>query len=93
MAVMGSADPSQTITRGVRVDVQSVFVSERSDPNTGQCFFAYRVKIANEGSATAQRVSRHWVIIDGRDHVEEVRGPGVVGAQPLLQPDEPEVVH
>ena len=83
---MGSADHSHATTRGIRVEVQSVFVPERSDPDNGQWFYAYRVRIANEGTLTAQLVRRHWVIIDGRGHVEEVRGPGVVGQQPLLRP-------
>ena len=88
MLGMGSADHSQATTRGIRVDVQSVFVPERSDPDNGEWFYAYRVKIANEGPVAAQLLSRHWVIIDGRGHVEEVRGPGVVGEQPLLHPGE-----
>jgi ApaG protein len=61
-------------------------VAERSDPDNGEWFYAYRVRIANEGDVSARLVSRHWVIIDGRGHVEEVRGPGVVGEQPTLQP-------
>lgn len=81
-------DHSQAVTRGIRVEVQSVFVPERSDPDDGQWFFAYRVRISNQGQETTQLVSRHWVIIDGRGHVEEVRGPGVVGEQPLLHPGE-----
>jgi ApaG protein len=86
--VKGSADRSEVVTHGIRVEVQSVFVPERSDPDDGQWFFAYRVRITNEGEETAQLVSRHWVIIDGRGHVEEVRGPGVVGEQPVLRPGE-----
>jgi ApaG protein len=81
-----SRDHSEAITRGIRVEVQSVFVPERSDPDNSEWFYAYRVRIANEGDATAQLLSRHWVIIDGRGHVEEVRGPGVVGEQPVLKP-------
>jgi ApaG protein len=83
-----SPDRSEAMTRGIRVEVQSVFVPERSDPDDGQWFFAYRVRISNQGSETTQLVSRHWVIIDGHGHVEEVRGPGVVGEQPLLRPGE-----
>jgi ApaG protein len=83
-----SADRSEVVTRGIRVEVQSVLVPERSDPDDAQWFFAYRVRITNEGSEPAQLVSRHWVIIDGHGRVEEVRGPGVVGEQPLLQPGE-----
>jgi len=50
--------------------------------------FQYTVRITNEGAETVQLVSRHWVITDGHDHVEEVRGPGVVGEQPVLEPGE-----
>lgn len=48
--------------------------------------FAYSIRIANEGAATAQLLSRHWIITHGTGHVEEVKGPGVVGAQPRLEP-------
>jgi ApaG protein len=86
---MGSAaDRSEVVTHGIRVEVQSVFVPDRSNPDDGEWFFAYRVRITNEGGEAAQLVSRHWVIIDGRGQVEEVRGPGVVGEQPVLRPGE-----
>ena len=83
---MTSRDHSETSTRGIRVEVQSILVPERSDPDNGEWFYAYRVHIENEGETTAQLVSRHWIIIDGRGHIEEVRGPGVIGEQPVLQP-------
>jgi ApaG protein len=83
-----SVDRSEVVTRGIRVEVQSVFVPERSDPDDSQWFFAYKVRITNEGGETAQLVSRHWVIVDGNGRVEEVRGPGVVGEQPVLRPGE-----
>jgi len=83
-----SLERSEAVTRGIRVEVQSVFVPERSDPDDAQWFFAYRVRITNEGDQPAQLVSRHWVIIDGHGRVEEVRGPGVVGEQPTLGPGE-----
>lgn len=79
---------SEAITQGIRVRVQSVFVPERSDPDQGQWFFAYRVEISNEGTEAAQLVSRHWIITDANGHVEHVQGPGVVGEQPTLQPGE-----
>jgi ApaG protein len=81
-----SRDHSEAVTRGIRVQVKSAFVPERSDPDAGEWFYAYRVRIANESDATAQLLSRHWVIIDGRGRVEEVKGPGVVGEQPVLRP-------
>lgn len=77
---------SEAFTRGFRVQVESTFVPERSDPATKQWFFAYRIRVANEGQETAQLVSRHWVITDANGKVEEIRGPGVVGKQPVLSP-------
>lgn len=85
---MAGAERSEVVTQGVRVEVRSQLVPERSDPESGQWLFAYRVRISNEGAVPVQLVSRHWVIIDGRGRVEEVRGPGVVGEQPLLRPGE-----
>jgi len=77
---------SDTTTRGVRIQVQPSYVPERSAPRQGQYFFAYRVRISNTGDETVQLVSRHWVIADGEGRVEHVRGPGVVGEQPVLGP-------
>jgi len=79
---------SEASTRGVRVQVRSRFVPERSSPEHGTWFFAYTVLITNEGKETVQLVSRHWIITNADGHVEEVRGPGVVGAQPVLGPGE-----
>ncbi len=79
---------SEAVTRGIRVHVQSFFVEERSAPADGEWFFAYRVTISNEGHETTQLVSRHWVITDGDGSEDEVRGPGVVGEQPVLGPGE-----
>jgi ApaG protein len=79
---------SDTTTRGVRVEVESVYVPERSSARDGHYFFAYRVRISNVGEETVHLVSRHWVITDGNGEVEHVRGPGVVGEQPVLEPGE-----
>lgn len=79
---------SEATTNGVTVTVQSRYVPEQSDPERGGWLFAYRVRITNEGSETVQLISRHWIITDANGNVEEVRGPGVVGAQPLLRPGE-----
>ena len=81
-----AASTSQAVTRGIRVNVEARFVPERSNPADSQWFFAYTITIANEGSRTVQLMSRHWVITDANGKVEEVRGPGVVGHQPILQP-------
>jgi ApaG protein len=79
---------SEAITRGIEVRVESRYVPEQSDPDRGGWLFAYTVRIANHGEETVQLISRHWIITDGNGNVEEVRGPGVVGAQPVLRPGE-----
>jgi ApaG protein len=79
---------SAATTRGVRVEVRSAYLPERSSPADSQYFFAYRIRITNTGEETVQLISRHWVITDGDGRVEHVRGPGVVGEQPVLDPGE-----
>lgn len=79
---------SETTTRDIVVRVQSRYVPEQSDPDQGAWLFAYTVMISNDGEETVQLLSRHWIITDANGHVEEVRGPGVVGAQPVLNPGE-----
>lgn len=77
---------SEVVTRGIRVSVSSMFDPGRSRPAAGEWFFVYTITIANEGDETVQLKSRHWIITDGEGHVEEVRGAGVVGEQPVLAP-------
>ncbi len=79
---------SEALTRGVRVQVRSQFDPTRSEPSAGQWFFLYTVTIENLAEETVQLLTRHWIITDGNGHVEEVRGPGVVGEQPILAPGE-----
>jgi ApaG protein len=79
---------SDTTTRGVRVQVKSAFVPERSAPQSNHYFFAYRVRISNVGEETVHLVSREWIITDADGNVEQVNGPGVVGEQPILEPGE-----
>ncbi len=79
---------SEAITRGIRVTVDSVYVEERSEPRESYFFFAYRVRIANEGQEAAQLVSREWIITDSDGNAERVQGPGVVGETPTLAPGE-----
>jgi ApaG protein len=79
---------SDAVTRGVKVHVESEFSPERSQPAQGHWFFLYTITISNEGAEPVQLLTRHWIITDGTGHVEEVRGPGVVGKQPLLNPGE-----
>jgi ApaG protein len=75
---------SDTVTRGIRVQVSSFYDAERSSPQEGYYFFAYRVRITNLDSDTVQLVSREWFITDGNGEVQRVQGPGVVGDQPVL---------
>ncbi len=77
---------SETVTRGVRIRVQAEYDPERSRPHNNQWFFLYTVEILNEGSETVQLLSRHWIVTDAMGRVEEIRGPGVVGQQPVLSP-------
>jgi ApaG protein len=79
---------SEATTRGIRVAVISEYAPERSRPNDNQWFFLYTITITNEGGETSQLLSRHWIITDGGGRVEEVRGAGVVGKQPVLAPGE-----
>lgn len=76
---------SEATTEGIRVKVEACYSAEHSQPGD-QWFFLYTVTVANEGSEPVQLVSRHWIITDGTGSVEEVRGLGVVGEQPLLEP-------
>lgn len=77
---------SEACSHGIRVQVRSQFVSERSDPSRGHYFFAYRIRIQNESERQVQLISRHWLITDAHGRTEEVQGPGVVGEQPTLAP-------
>jgi ApaG protein len=79
---------SEAVTKGIRVNVKSAFIPERSAPRNKQFVFAYTVRIANDGSEPAQLRTRHWIITDGNGNVQEVRGDGVVGQQPSLAPGE-----
>jgi ApaG protein len=77
---------SEATTRNIRVRVHARYDPGRSSPQQSQWFFLYTVSITNESDETVQLMSRHWIITDGMGKVEEVRGPGVVGKQPVLGP-------
>jgi ApaG protein len=77
---------SDTTTRGIRVEVKSEYVPERSSPAEHEYFFQYHVRISNVGTERAKLVSRKWVITDADGQVERHEGPGVVGEQPVLAP-------
>jgi ApaG protein len=72
----------------VAVSALTQYLAEQSDEASGRFVFAYTITIRNEGTVAAQLISRHWIITDSQGLVQEVRGMGVVGAQPLLQPGE-----
>src|SRR6476661_7360332 len=83
-------DPStsEAVTNNVRVEVQSEYAPERSEPFQNEWFFHYTVRITNEGDDTIQLLSRHWIVTDGCGKVQEYQGAGVVGEQPVLAPGE-----
>ena len=72
----------------IKVTARTTFIPEQSDVNNGRFVFAYTITIANTGSVPAQLISRHWIITDSNNQVQEVRGKGVVGEQPRLRPNE-----
>ena len=76
------------ITENVEVQAESFFLEEHSKPEENHFVFAYKIRIKNHGNQTLQLLSRHWVITDSNGEVEEIRGEGVVGEQPVLQPNE-----
>ena len=78
----------RAVTNGVLVEVESFYVPEHSDHGTNHFFFSYKIKIRNSGQRPVQLMSRHWVITDGQGRMEEVKGPGVIGQQPCLEPGE-----
>lgn len=74
------------VTRSIRITVQPTFLEDQSVPAESHYVWAYHVRIENEGAETVQLRTRYWRITDGRGRVQEVRGPGVVGEQPVLEP-------
>ncbi|MCC0003104.1 MAG: Co2+/Mg2+ efflux protein ApaG [Methylobacteriaceae bacterium] len=76
----------KAITHDIQVTVLPNFLAEQSDPAQGRYFWSYTIEIANLGDTTAQLMSRHWIITDAEGRREEVKGPGVVGEQPILRP-------
>jgi ApaG protein len=77
---------SDTTTRGIRIEIESEYLADRSDRD--MYYFAYHVQISNVGVETAQLVSREWIITDEDGNVERVQGPGVIGETPILEPGE-----
>ena len=73
-------------TNGIRVTVHPHFLEDQSEPEKDHFVWAYTVRIENEGGETVQLINRHWRITDANGISQEVRGPGVVGEQPVLNP-------
>ena len=72
----------------ITVTTRTAYIPEQSDTVSGRYVFAYTITLKNTGSVPAQLISRHWIITDANNQLQEVRGLGVVGEQPKLQPDE-----
>jgi ApaG protein len=70
----------------IRVDVETAYIEEQSDPSDKRFVFSYTITIRNEGPTPARLLTRHWIITDANGKVQEVRGDGVVGEQPYLKP-------
>src|SRR5271155_4439925 len=85
---MADRTPYKAITRGIAVSVEPAYLEANSSPGSSQYFWAYRVTIENQGLETVQLRSRHWMITNARGELQEVKGPGVVGEQPILKPGE-----
>ena len=81
-----SASRYEQITRGIRVSVQPAYLEDQSDPDEQRFLWSYTITIENHGPETVQLLSRYWHISDALGRVQEVRGPGVVGSQPVLEP-------
>jgi ApaG protein len=83
---MRNSTPYLANTRGIAVSVEPTYLESRSSPESSQYLWAYRVIIENQGRETVQLLSRHWMITNARGELTEVKGPGVVGEQPILRP-------
>ena len=78
----------QKETRAIEITVKPFYLEEQSEPDDSHFVFAYHIRIQNNGQDVVQLLNRHWQITDGRGRIQEVRGPGVVGEQPVLRPGE-----
>jgi ApaG protein len=83
---MADRTPYIAITRGIAVSVEPTYLEANSSPDNSQYFWAYRVTIENQGRETVQLLNRHWMITNARGEFTEVKGPGVIGEQPLIKP-------
>lgn len=78
---------SDVTTHGIRVGARAYYLPEESDPQGREYYFGYRILILNSSETTVQLLTRHWTIIDGEGRVRQVSGEGVVGEQPVLEPN------
>jgi len=78
--------PYSATTRGVTVRVSPAYLPDQSDPRSGRWVWSYHIRIENDGRQPVQLISRHWIITDARGKIEEVKGLGVVGEQPIVEP-------
>ncbi len=78
----------QKETRAIQITVKPFYLEEQSEPDDSQYVFAYHIRIENNGQDVVQLLNRYWQITDGLGRIQEVRGPGVVGEQPVLRPGE-----
>jgi ApaG protein len=85
---MADRTPYRAVTRGIAVSVEVTYLEANSSPGNSQYFWAYRVTIENQGRETVQLRSRHWMITNSYGELTEVKGPGVVGKEPFLEPGE-----
>ena len=85
---MHDARAYEAETDGIVVRVRPSYLAGQSDPDAGRWVWAYQVEIVNLTGVSVQLMARRWVITDARGHVEEVRGPGVIGEQPTILPGE-----
>ena len=85
---MTQSPDSDVVTQGIRVQASGRYLPDESDPDRSQFLFAYRIVITNEGDRPVRLLSRHWIILDADNAREDVKGDGVVGEQPELQPGE-----
>lgn len=74
------------VTQGIKISVEPMYSPENSEPEKSKYIFSYHITIENEGESSAQLLTRHWIIKDAWHHIEEVRGEGVVGEMPILEP-------
>ena len=83
---MDKADNTEALATQVDINVVTTYLATHSRPDQGQYTFAYTITISNHGAVPLQLMSRHWIITDAEDDVQEVRGEGVIGEQPVIAP-------